>query len=521
LILVRRPQAALIGLLLIVLLGAALRLYNITGNPPELVADELDLYNSARSIATTGHDVDGTLMPFLYCPFTRNPPMYAAAEYVTSLVLGDGPFGLRFPAVVFGLIAVVLMYAIALELTRRKDVALVTALLVAVCPIFVHFSRIGWEPASELPFLLGGLYLALRTFLGSGERGERLSLRGVLWAAALLGLTSYTYMAGWFYAAVLGIAIVLLNAPRLRGWAPWAKVLAGLATWVAISWPALTMWFGDPHTYQRTARISTFVNGVSWQALQIFAAHYLAQFRWSYLATDGDAIPGSTWRYMNGFGAFYWWVIPLAAIGLLCAWRFIRPRWAMWWVVIWLFVYPLGGALTNEAVPNAPRTLAGAPVFCLLAAVGFAALLDLARSLRRPRLRRASLFVIRAFLAVNVAVSVVLFSAFYFREYAHLNPNAWDSGTRDTFALIRRDHAQYDRMCFQIRQAWYPADSYFLYYLSDVHIATFDDIMNPLCFQRGTLIVTDNAVYRFDFKVVTTIRDVDGASFAVVEARPR
>ena len=61
--------------------------------PTELVVDEIDLYNSAHSIATTGHDIDGTLLPFLDSAFTRNPPVYAIAGYASSLAFGKTPFG--------------------------------------------------------------------------------------------------------------------------------------------------------------------------------------------------------------------------------------------------------------------------------------------------------------------------------------------------------------------------------------------------------------------------------------------
>src|SRR5581483_7549450 len=65
------------ALIVILLLAAALRLYGIGGVPTELDADEIDLYNSAYSIATTGHDIDGSLLPYYYSETTRNPPIYA------------------------------------------------------------------------------------------------------------------------------------------------------------------------------------------------------------------------------------------------------------------------------------------------------------------------------------------------------------------------------------------------------------------------------------------------------------
>ena len=149
-----KRYAAPVALGVILLVAAALRLYDIGGVPTELDADEIDLYNSAYSIATTGHDLDGTLWPFFYSPATRNPPVYAIAAYGPGLIFGRTPLGLRLAAAIFGLIAIMLLYGIAFELTRRGDVALISAVLMATQPIFVHFARVGWEPASELPFLL-------------------------------------------------------------------------------------------------------------------------------------------------------------------------------------------------------------------------------------------------------------------------------------------------------------------------------------------------------------------------------
>ncbi len=105
-----RRYVYLAVLLLIVVLGAGLRMYHLTTVPTELIVDEIDLYNSAQSIAATGHDIDGARLPFLYSSFTRNPPLYAVAGYASSLVFGKTPFGLRFPAVLFGLASIVLVH---------------------------------------------------------------------------------------------------------------------------------------------------------------------------------------------------------------------------------------------------------------------------------------------------------------------------------------------------------------------------------------------------------------------------
>ena len=514
---ITRRQAFVI-LLVILAAGFGLRIWDIANTPSELIVDELDLYNSIHSIARTGHDIDGTLLPFFYCSLTRNPPMYAIAEYITSLFFGNGPFGLRLPAVIFGCIAIALMYGIAYELTKRRDIAVTTALLIATQPIFIHFSRIAWEPASELPFLLAGIYVLLRVF----DRPDgRIAGRGLALAAVLLGASAYTYAAAWFYAFVLGGAVFALNVPRLRSRSAAFKLTLAAAIWLIVAAPALWMWFGDGHPYARTARMATFQTGINPATMHQFASNYLAHFHWTYLVTTGDPVSGATWRYLAGFGAFFWWTVPLAVLGFIALKRFVRVRWMAVWLTWWLIMYPMGGALTNDGGPNAPRTLAGAPVFCILAAIGLAALFAIVWRVTAERARMPVLTTLRAACAIVLLLSVVLFSRFYFTTFDREYPNAWDSGTRSTFAVIRARLGDYDRLCFSVRSRWYEPEVYFRYYLYDRPTPAIDGVDAPACFLPGTLMATDAPVEREGFKPLAATLEIDGGVFAVIAGRPR
>ena len=509
-----KRYAAPVALGVILLLAAALRLYDIGGVPTELDADEIDLYNSAYSIATTGHDLDGTLLPFFYSPVTRNPPVYAIAAYGSGLIFGRTPLGLRLPAAIFGLIAIILLYGIAFELTRRGDVALISAVLMATQPIFVHFARVGWEPASELPFLLGGVYMMLRAM-----RSSTIPIRPLFAASLVLGLTAYTYMAGWFYALLLGGALLAFNLRRFASWRGALAVAGACAIWLMVAAPALWVWFFDEHTVSHTLGMATFAGGVSASSIHTFFVNYAAHFNWSYLVTTGDPIPGVTWRYLDGMGAFFGWVVPLAALGFAASARYIRPRWALVWTWLWLAAYPLGGALTNQGIPgtpNAPRTLAGAPVFCILAAVGIALLFDWAASLRRPRMARIAGIGVRTIFATAVIFSTVYFARFYFTRYVHQNSNAWYSGTRALFAAIRENRDSYRRVCFNVRPASYQLQTFGRFYLNGIPLRVIEGIDDPSCSLPGTLAAVDSDHHfeRTGFRVLAKIEDVDGNPFA-------
>jgi hypothetical protein len=223
---------------------------------------------------------------------------------------------------------------------------------------------------------------------------------------------------------------------------------------------------------------------------------------------------------LSGFGAFYWWVVVFAIGGAFVAWRYVRPSWALAWLFWWVLVYPLGGSLTNEGVPNAPRTLAGTPVFCAFAAFGLVALFGLAARLPRAWGPRAS-FALRAVFVANLAVSVSLFMDYYFARFPYVNPNAWDSGTRDLFGAIRAHAPGEQRLCFSVRQAWYGTDTYMRYYLSGVPLERIKTLTDPQCELPGTLLATDALVLPRGFRILVTIPEMGGSRFAVLAERYR
>ena len=98
---------------------------------------------------------------------------------------------------------------------------------------------------------------------------ERLSFPCLGWGAFLLGVTAYTYMAGWFYAVILGAAVLAFNARRFRTRQERLALAGACTIWLLAASPALWMWFFDPHTILRTERISTFANGVSIDSLRV------------------------------------------------------------------------------------------------------------------------------------------------------------------------------------------------------------------------------------------------------------
>jgi hypothetical protein len=217
-------------------------------------------------------------------------------------------------------------------------------------------------------------------------------------------------------------------------------------------------------------------------------------------------------------GAFYWWIVVLAILGAVASLTKVRSIVWRCWLWLWLLAYPLGGALTDDGAPNAPRTLAGAPVFCVFAAIGAIMLSDWARSLRDRRTRVTATAALSIALAVLVSVSTMQFAVFYFTRYVHQASNAWDSGTAATFAFIRAHLIGHQTICFSIRPDWYGLDVYTRYYLDGEHVFVVPNVEQAACKRPGAMVVTDTDHPPADPHVrrIARIVDVDGNGFAYV-----
>ncbi|MBV8371966.1 MAG: hypothetical protein JOY69_01790, partial [Candidatus Eremiobacteraeota bacterium] len=91
-------------------------------------------------------------------------------------------------------------------------------------------------------------------------------------------------------------------------------------------------------------------------------------------------------------------------------------------------------------------------------------------------------------------------------------------GTRALFAAIREDSGGYERICFNVRPAWYPLETFTRFYLNGIPLQVIDNVDDSSCSLPGTLVAVDND-HPFDrtgFRILTQIKDVDGNPFAAL-----
>ena len=201
---VRPRNWVLIGVMtVIVVLAATLRVVDVTENPPRFFTDEAAVGYNAHTILTSGKDEHGARLPLLFRSFgdyKLGVGVYATVPFVA--IFGKTEFAVRLTGVVLGLAAILAIYFLATAIFESRQIGVISALVLAILPWHIHYSRTGFtEMLSFLPLLIFGLY----AFVRGVEKKEWLLAGGLL-----LGLTLHTYRAAWLVVPPLVILLVIL-----------------------------------------------------------------------------------------------------------------------------------------------------------------------------------------------------------------------------------------------------------------------------------------------------------------------
>lgn len=400
-------------LIALVALAADLRLVDLDRNPPELFEDELSGVVSAWSIATTGHDVERTVLPFMVTRLELKQPVYFLTTIPFQAVLGHGPLAVRIPAALYGVAGTLLLVWLLAILRAGLKVALIGGFLFAMSPWAIHYSRAAWEPAAYLPFAMAGvglLWLGLRD-----HRGGR-----IVAAAAVLAVGAYTYHPALLMNAVLATVVVAIHLRSLRrGDLASLAVAALIALAILVPYGLAAM---DPLFLERTSNLSVFRTGIGADSLSLAWSNYWAQWSPAYLL--GGTAPNPR---INPGPLIYVWTVPFFLAGLDLLLHRRRREDVLW--LAWLVLGALPAAITDDnTTPHAARGLMVLPALIAITAIG------LGRALRFVR-RRAGASGARAEAATGVvilvvaAISLTAFLGDYLGPYRIRSADYWGYGS--------------------------------------------------------------------------------------------
>lgn len=148
-------------LLIILLIAAFLRFYQIDSNPKSMYGDGMTAVYDAYSIFKTGHDQKGNFMPLVFSLGGGRPGGYIYATVPFAAIFGPTALAARMVSVLSGIGIVFLLYLLAKRLLPQ-NAALVIAALTAINPWSLSLSRGPFESHFALFLTLLGVYAFIR-----------------------------------------------------------------------------------------------------------------------------------------------------------------------------------------------------------------------------------------------------------------------------------------------------------------------------------------------------------------------
>ena len=436
-----RP-AALLGLG-VVLAVVAFQLWVTPSNPPGYHRDEAALSYNAYSIATTGRDEDGAVMPLFFRSYgDYKSPLYPYLLAAVFRVSGPHKEVARAFSAILGAAAVLLLGLLATRLTGRAVVGVVVVVLAGLTPWLFELGRVALEVATQ-PLLLTLLLIVLH---GSWRRRTWTAREGVL-VGVLLGLLLYSYTGNRLLAPLLAAALAVFAGRERRRW-----LVAAWATFAAFLLLLGSYALRHPGTITARYGATTIAregHSHAWVVMQAVANWFHDIDPW-FWATSGDPAP---YVHNGGYGSLFAAVVALAVVGVFIV--LTRKRDDLWWryVLVATLIAPIPAALTVDR-HNAIR-LAALPVLSIVLAVPAldALLVD-------PR-RSPLAAVVTAVLAVAVGVQFLQFlHAYRVRGPARLV--LFDAGVdpllKQAFATDKTIYIDYDDRGAQTQARWHAAE---------------------------------------------------------------
>ncbi|HKY73998.1 MAG TPA: glycosyltransferase family 39 protein [Patescibacteria group bacterium] len=148
--------------LLILLLASLLRFVWLGSVPIGLSWDEAAIGYNGYGIAVVRRDEWLNKLPVTFKSFGDYKAAAAIyANAITTILFGSTAFAVRLPMAFAGILTVVATYGIAKQLFREDRYALISMFLVAVSPINIHYSRIGFESGVGVAFSAVAMWMFL------------------------------------------------------------------------------------------------------------------------------------------------------------------------------------------------------------------------------------------------------------------------------------------------------------------------------------------------------------------------
>ncbi len=400
--------------MIVLCLGAFLRIYKLGTIPGGFFRDEAWNGYEAFSLLKAGSDSRGNSFPLF---FTQYGDIHFSSIYIYASIFfictfGLNAFAVRLPAAVFGILTIWMTYLCVKEFLG-KPIALITALLVAVSPWHIQFSRLAFRAITLPFFFLLAVYL-----LKKGLTDKKY----IYWGGAALGITMYTYSSANLFVPLFLPGFLLIYGRTL--YKRKKETVSELLIFAVIAFPVIS--HGLTPEGRKHFKGGTYIGDrFHVRDIEQFLVRKIGYFSPAFLFVSGQA--DSPWPSPWKFGQLYFFEFPLILIGLYV---FISRRTKEHILFLfWLFIYPVTAALT-DAYFHSLRTITVIPIFQVLAAQGAYSLFRFIRD--RPK----KWFVPGYAFCVLALFNIGYFARSYLIKYPQNSAPALQYGYRDAIDFI-------------------------------------------------------------------------------------
>lgn len=394
-------------LLIIVLIAIALRLVFLSTNPNGLSVEEASNGYDAYSLLLTGKDRYGEFIPI----FARAFDDYIEAIYryfniPFIAIFGLNEFSTRLPSAMFGILTIPVICYLSKELFKDNKIALITALLLAINPWHIQFSRIAFRGIIFPFFFCLGLWLFLRGL----RKPSSLILSSLSFAVSL-----YTYSPSRVFVPLFLGGLVIIYYWEL--WRNKKVFLIAGGLFLLLLAIMISLWL-TPAGMARQDQV-----GLTFNPLKI-AYNYISYFTPQFLFANGDPYLRHSPSHMGMLHIFEFISVVSGLFYL-----FKERNNSKEVLFLWLILYPIPAALT--APVHALRSIIGSPLFVIISAYGIAKIVDLIKLSQKQ--------FILVFLLI-IALSLSGYSYRFFRNYPQESTLEWSYGIREAISFAENQN---------------------------------------------------------------------------------
>ena len=448
------------ALFLILLAALFLRVWRLDVVPVSLFSDELDVGYQAYSIIKTGRDYSGNLFPIHFQSYADSrAPLYIYASVPTVAIFGITPWGVRLPAVFFGVLGIWATFLLVEKISGKRGLGLLAASLMTISPWHIQYSRGAFEVTMLLTFLLFGLYF----FFKSLKRPQ------FLWVAvAVLSFTPWIYSTAKLFAPLLMIFLFLLWKGQILK-AQGKELIKAAAIGLVIGLPIIFATFSQG-AFKRAEYLSIFTDPTTKSEVD-YSILYDAQVRnvygggitskvltrivhnkfsfwgskvinnslsslsFEFLFLKGDP---NLRHSIAGMGQFYKLEVVALLLGVVLFFTRFKDRKIKFLILFWIFIGILPSAITRDGGTHATRLMIILPPLVFLISYGiFEAFHSL---LGKKRIILTASFVLLYF------ISFIYYEHNYWTHNIWYSERSWHAGYKEVVDTLRDKQGQYRKI---------------------------------------------------------------------------